>query len=154
MVLICRPITHVSIRSPIRLLRHCASIATNKGNLVPLNIALVMGSTRVGGPPFPSPLGERIGVFIASELRSRGHNVTIVDPREEQLDLLQKAHFAYRKVDLPSQLKSMANVFVNADAYVMCSPEYNHAPSPALLNILVSAVHKRISYSCPPIHYT
>lgn len=102
-----------------------------------LRIGLILGSTRTEGPPYPAPLGKRIGKFLSSELSSRGHDVFVVDPSIEQLESLRKPHFAYRKADVPWPLDDLATKFANADAYVMCTPEYNHAPSPALLNILV-----------------
>lgn len=103
----------------------------------PLCVALVLGSTRVDGPPFPAQLGKRVGTFIEAELSSRGHDVIVIDPVEESLELLRRPQFAYGKNDVPAQLKDMAISFARADCYVMVTPEYNHAPSPALLNILV-----------------
>jgi len=104
-----------------------------------------MGSTRTGGPPYPAPLGERVGLFVATELRAHGHEVVVIDPREEQLELLQKPEFSFKESEVPAQLKRIGRVFADADAYVMCTPEYNHAPSPALLNILVRS---GASFSC------
>ena len=120
----------------------------------PLNIALLLGSTRTAGPPFPAPLGCRVGLHLARELTARGHILTVVDPRLEPFELLQKPHFAYQKRDVtaagsaprpgsgsvPAHLVDIAEKLMQADAYVMCTPEYNHAPSPALLNILVRSV--------------
>ena len=67
-------------------------------------------------------------------LRSRSHDVDIVDPIVEDLPLLQRPHFTYGTA--PPDLEQLAERLRDADAYVMCTPEYNHAPSPALLNTL------------------
>lgn len=100
-----------------------------------LNIAIVSGTTRTEGPPSPI-LGPRVNLFLASELRQRGHEVTIIDPREVNLPLLQKPHFSYPKKDIPPELDAIHQVFTNADVYVMATPEYNRSPSPALMNVL------------------
>lgn len=101
-----------------------------------LRIAVVLGSTRTDGPPHPAPLGARVGAFIAAELEARGHDVDVVDPRVEQLPLLRRPHFAYAAGKAPPPLDALALRFSRADAYVCVTPEYNHSPSPALLNIL------------------
>ena len=67
-------------------------------------------------------------------LRSRSHVVDIVDPVVEDLPLLQRPHFTYGTA--PKELEQLAVRLRDADAYVMCTPEYNHAPGPALLNTL------------------
>ena len=67
-------------------------------------------------------------------LRARAHDVDIVDPVTEDLPLLRRPHFTYGTA--PPNLEELALRLRNADAYVMCTPEYNHAPSPALLNTL------------------
>ncbi|KAA8496878.1 FMN-dependent NADPH-azoreductase [Porphyridium purpureum] len=103
-----------------------------------LRIALVLGSTRVEGPPFPANVGKRVGLFAARRLRERGHHVDVVDPvaLKELLPLLEKPHFAYRNGTAPRGMDELADIFKRADAYVTVTPEYNHAPSPALLNVL------------------
>ena len=135
-------------------LTHSHMHSLNHMHSRPLNIALLLGSTRTAGPPFPAPLGCRVGLHLARELTARGHILTVVDPRLEPFELLQKPHFAYQKRDVtaagsaprpgsgsvPAHLVDIAEKLMQADAYVMCTPEYNHAPSPALLNILVRSV--------------
>jgi hypothetical protein len=143
-------LNHLITQSPTLPLTH----SLNHMHSRPLNIALLLGSTRTAGPPFPAPLGCRVGLHLARELTARGHILTVVDPRLEPFELLQKPHFAYQKRDvtaagsaprpgsgsLPAHLVDIAEKLMQADAYVMCTPEYNHAPSPALLNILVRSV--------------
>jgi chromate reductase len=100
-----------------------------------LTIAVITGSTRSEGPPRPIN-GPRVAKFVQSRLEQRGNKVTVVDPRHVDLGLLQKPHFAYAKSQIPDVLRDIHEVFQTADAYVAVTPEYNHAPSPALLNIM------------------
>ncbi len=98
-----------------------------------LKIALLSGSTRTSGPPHPI-LGPRVVNFITTALEDRGHDVVTLDPRE--FPLLEKPHFCYGKSQVPPLLAEAFEVLNEADAYVCVTPEYNHAPSPALVNVL------------------
>ena len=62
--------------------------------------------------------------------------VDVVDPVAEALPLLEKPHFTYVMGSAPDALDQLASRMRRADAYVTVTPEYNHAPSPALLNVL------------------
>lgn len=101
-----------------------------------LNIALLTGSTRTSGPP--TVLGPRVNTFIQTTLEQRGHAISHIDPK--QFSLLQKPYFGYTGASssssIPQQLQTVHSILANADAYVMVTPEYNHSPSPALMNIL------------------
>ena len=101
-----------------------------------LRILIFQGSTRSQGPPMPARVGERIGLWAADALTKRGNNVVVCDPMETALPLLQKPHFAYARGKAPAELEDLAELIRESDAYVMITPEYNHAPSPALLNTL------------------
>lgn len=100
-----------------------------------LNIALITGTTRTSPPPRPI-IGPRVSSYITNALTDRGHSVSVIDPREIQLPLLEKPHFAYAPSQIPPNLTELNDILSQADAYVAVTPEYNHAPSPALLNIL------------------
>mmetsp|Transcript_23862 Transcript_23862/g.56092 ORF Transcript_23862/g.56092 Transcript_23862/m.56092 type:complete len:256 (-) Transcript_23862:84-851(-) len=100
-----------------------------------LNIAVITGTTRTSPPPRPI-LGPRVSSYICQTLEDRGHSVSVIDPRALQIPLLEKPHFAYAPSQIPTQLAELHAILVKADAYVAITPEYNHAPSPALLNIL------------------
>jgi hypothetical protein len=45
-------------------------------------------------------------------------------------------HFAYHPSQVPDTLDQLNSRLLGADAYVAVTPEYNHAPSPALLNMI------------------
>lgn len=99
-----------------------------------LNLAVISGCTRTAGPPNPI-LGPRVETFVASKLEERGHTVQTIDPR--QFPLLEKPQFCYAaKSQIPEVLKEAHTILEKADAYVCITPEYNHAPSPGLLNVL------------------
>lgn len=100
-----------------------------------LNVAVITGTTRTAGPPRPI-IGPRVAQHVVSKLEQRGNDVTLIDPREIGLSLLQKPHFAFAKSQVPADLENIHNAFLEADAYVAVTPEYNHAPSPALINVL------------------
>lgn len=100
----------------------------------PLRVALLLGSTR-DGPPRPSNVGRRVGKYVEEAIARKGHAVDVVDPAVVDLPLTPfQPHFTYR--DPPAPLQALAETFAACDALVACTPEYNHAPSPALLHVL------------------
>ena len=100
-----------------------------------LRVVVIAGTTRRAPPPRPI-LGPRICAHVVRSLEERGHSVHVVDPREAPLPLLEKPHFAYAPSQVPPPLAKLNEELRGADAYVAVTPEYNHAPSPALLNVL------------------
>eukprot|EP00965_Chrysotila_dentata_P257791 6213006-Pleurochrysis_carterae.AAC.4 len=123
------------MRTPYVSFQKRCSVTANLP-LTSLRIAVLLGSTRTDGPPRPSPLGSRVGAFVTSCLEARGHSVDVVDAIVQDLPLLKKPHFAYAKGKAPANLEGLYKRLSNADAYVAVTPEYNHAPSPALLNLV------------------
>ena len=103
----------------------------------PLRVAVLLGSTR-DGPPRPANLGRRVGKFLCGVLNQRGHEVDVVDPVDEALPSLVKPYFAYAPGQAPAKLEKLNERLLAADAYVAVTPEYNHAPSPALLCVFAS----------------
>lgn len=97
-----------------------------------LKVAVVTGSTRKAGPPVIN--GPRVARFITRELEERGNTVTVVDPAD--FSLLEKPEFCYSPSTVPKELADFKTIFQEADAYVCITPEYNHAPSPGLVNVL------------------
>jgi chromate reductase len=107
----------------------CKTFSTSQG----LNLALITGTTRTEGPPLPI-LGLRVASFITNILEERGNTVTVIDPND--LPRLQKIHFCYAKSQVPPKLEANYIILNDADGYVCVTPEYNHAPSPAIMNVL------------------
>lgn len=106
-----------------------------------LNIAVIYGSVR----------SERQGIkaarFLVKKLEERGHKVTLVDPLEYRLPLLDKMHKEYEKGKAPESMEKVAEILRNADGFVIVSGEYNHSVPPALKNILD---HFQSEYSFKP----
>mmetsp|Transcript_38991 Transcript_38991/g.80962 ORF Transcript_38991/g.80962 Transcript_38991/m.80962 type:complete len:257 (+) Transcript_38991:75-845(+) len=115
----------------------CLSSTGNVVGVDGLNVAVITGTTRTEGPPRPI-LGPRVSSMVVKALENRGNTVTVIDPLNEDfnLPLLNKPEFAYARNRVPDKLKSMQQILASSDAYVCITPEYNHAPSPSLLNIL------------------
>lgn len=80
--------------------------------------------------------GIRAARFVVNECRARGHEVTLVDPVEYPLPLLDKMYKEYPKGQAPALLERIAALIVPADAVVVVSGEYNHSIPPALSNLL------------------
>ena len=103
-----------------------------------LRVLLFLGSARAGR------LAPRVGRWAAAALEARGHSVETVDPlelarqEEEQASdrrifPMRRPYFFYPEKEAPPVLEALAASVRQADAYVMVTSEYNHAPSPALL---------------------
>lgn len=96
---------------------------------------MITGTTRTDGPPRPI-LGPRIASYVCKSLTRRGHEVFMIDPREVDIPLMTKPHFSYPVSAVPEVLSDIHSTLSESDAYVTITPEFNHAPSPGLLNLL------------------
>lgn len=95
-----------------------------------LNVSVILGSVR------RDRIGLRVARYAAAALQGRGHQVTLVDPVEYQLPLLDRMYKEYPAGQAPAALERLAGVIRQADAYVVVSAEYNHSIPPALSNLL------------------
>lgn len=95
-----------------------------------LNLPIILGSVR------RDRIGLRVARFAAAALEGRGHQVTLVDPIEYALPLLDRMYKEYPRGQAPATLERLAEVVRRADAYVIVSGEYNHSIPPALSNLL------------------
>jgi NAD(P)H-dependent FMN reductase len=95
-----------------------------------LNIAVILGSVR------RERIGIRVARFAVAALQDRGHKVTLVDPVEHPLPLLDKMYKEYATGQAPPVLEGLAQIIKPADAYVIVSAEYNNSIPPALSNLL------------------
>lgn len=95
-----------------------------------LRILVIYGSVRA------ERQGIRAARFIVAACRARGHEVTLVDPLEHPLPLLDKMYKEYPRGQAPAVLEGLAALIVSADAVVVVSGEYNHSIPPALSNLL------------------
>jgi NAD(P)H-dependent FMN reductase len=95
-----------------------------------LRIVVFYGSVR------SSRQGIRAARFVVGQCRARGHEVSLIDPLEYRLPLLDKMYKEYAPGEAPETLRRMAELIVPADAIVVVTGEYNHAVPPALANLL------------------
>jgi NAD(P)H-dependent FMN reductase len=97
---------------------------------VSLNLAIILGSVR------RDRIGLRVARYAVAALQGRGHQVTLVDPVEYPLPLLDRMYKEYAQGQAPDVLERLAEVIRRADGYVIVSAEYNHSIPPALSNLL------------------
>jgi NAD(P)H-dependent FMN reductase len=95
-----------------------------------LDILVFYGSVR----------SERQGIkaarFVVGQCRERGHEVTLIDPMEDRLPLLDRMYKEYAKGEAPEVLERLARRIRAADAFIVVSGEYNHSIPPAMSNLL------------------
>jgi NAD(P)H-dependent FMN reductase len=80
--------------------------------------------------------GIKAARFVERSLQTRGHEVSLVDPVELQLPLLDRMYKEYSKGSAPAVLENLATLYRAADVFVVVSGEYNHSIPPALSNLL------------------
>ena len=95
-----------------------------------LNILVIYGSVR------SARQGIKAARYITRQCRGRGHDVRLVDPAESRLPLLDRMFKEYPEGQAPEPLLSIGELVAAADAYIVVTGEYNHAPPPALTNLL------------------
>jgi NAD(P)H-dependent FMN reductase len=95
-----------------------------------MNFVVFVGSVR------SDRKGIRAARFVERGLAARGHDVTLVDPMELQLPLLDRMYKEYPKGQAPEKLERLAALYRAADGFVVVSGEYNHSIPPALSNLL------------------
>jgi len=95
-----------------------------------LRIAVLLGSMR------RDRMGTRASQLIVRELERRGHQVELVDPLELQLPLLDRMYKEHPQGEAPEPLERLAEIYRNADGFLVVSGEYNHGIPPALKNLL------------------
>lgn len=102
----------------------------------PLKLLVFLGSVRASTPPEPARLGLRVAKACKQNLVAKLLDVDLIDPLDIEINPVFKPHFSYAKNKAPETLDALASKIAAADGYVMVSPEYNHAMSPALSNLL------------------
>ena len=95
-----------------------------------LVVPVILGSVRT------ERQGIRAARFVERSLTARGHGVTLVDPVEASLPLLDRMYKEYEKGTAPQILENLATLYRAADAFVVITGEYNHSIPPALSNLL------------------
>src|SRR5262252_5277291 len=95
-----------------------------------LKVVVLLGSVR------SDRQGIKAARFVERGLIARGHHVTLVDPVQLQLPLLDRMYKEYPQGTAPDVLEKLATLYREADAFVVVSGEYNHSIPPALSNLL------------------
>jgi NAD(P)H-dependent FMN reductase len=95
-----------------------------------LQTVVVYGSVRSGRQ------GIKAARFVVKMLEERGHEVTLVDPLERKVPLLDKMYKEYAAGEAPEVLESLSRIYREADAFVFVTGEYNHGVPPALANLI------------------
>jgi NAD(P)H-dependent FMN reductase len=95
-----------------------------------LDITIIYGSVRAVRK------GINVARFVERQLKGRGHAVTLIDPLEYPLSLLDRMYKEYPAGTAPALLERLAGIFRATDAFVIVSGEYNHSVPPALSNLL------------------
>ena len=95
-----------------------------------LKFALIYGSVR------SERQGIRYARFLEAQLSGRGHQVSLVDPLEYRLPLLDRMFKEYPAGNAPDPLPELAAIIRAADGFLIVSGEYNHSVPPALSNLL------------------
>jgi len=95
-----------------------------------LDLVVIYGSVR------HHRQGIRAARYVERLLAGRGHRVTLVDPLEVDLPLLDRMYKEYPEGEAPAVLERLAALYRRADAFVIVTGEYNHGIPPALKNLL------------------
>ena len=96
-----------------------------------LNTAVIYGSVRA-----ERRQGIKAARFVVSNLEERGHAVTLVDPLEYELPLLDLMYKEFEVGQAPEAMEKVGQILRNADGFIVVSAEYNHGEPAALKNLL------------------
>lgn len=96
-----------------------------------LKIGIIIGSTR------PGRVGDKVAEWYADKVNDvEGASFEIVDIEKFKLPVLDEPTPASYGNYTKDHTKTWSAEISKYDAYVWVSPEYNHAPAPALLNAI------------------
>lgn len=96
-----------------------------------LNTAVIYGSVRG-----ERRQGIKAARFLVSKLEERGHAVTLVDPLEYELPLLDLMYKEFEQGQAPEAMEKVGQILRNSDGFIVVSAEYNHGEPAALKNLL------------------
>ena len=82
---------------------------------MPLEFVVVFGSVR------RDRRGIGLARFLVESIKAQGHAVTLVDPMETPLPLLDRMYKEYPQGEAPEALETLAGLFRAADGIVACT---------------------------------
>ena len=91
-------------------------------------IVVIVGSVR------SERHGIKVAKWVVTKLEKKGHQVSLVDPVELDLPLLDKMYKEMKSP--PKKLQNLQKIIKEADGYIPITPEYNHSISSAMKNTL------------------
>lgn len=97
---------------------------------MPLKILIVYGSVR------SDRVGIRLATYLQKAISAEGHSSFLLDPLKMNFPLLDRMYKEYPLKKAPVLWQEVAAEIKSSDAVIVVSAEYNHAPPPALLNVL------------------
>lgn len=80
--------------------------------------------------------GIKYARFLTAQLAARGHTVTLIDPLEYRLPLVDRRYREYAQGTAPEPLPKLADILRTADGFLFVTGEYNFGIPPALKNLL------------------
>jgi NAD(P)H-dependent FMN reductase len=89
----------------------------------------------ISGSPRGNSITNRIALHLKKAIQERtDHEVDIIDVRENELPLLQSVFTSVEST--PEPYKEVAERMLNANAFILLTPEYNGSYSAPLKNLL------------------
>jgi len=99
-----------------------------------LKLVVFLGSCR------PHRQGGKVAQRVIKTLQARGHEVTLIDAQEQKLPVLEKPLHHYGlwgdTTPAPEHLVRLGKQISDADALIVVDGEYNHGPTPGMLNLI------------------
>jgi len=110
------------------------STSTTTAAPAKLKIAVLLGSCR------PHRQGMKVAQRVITSFQARGHTVTLIDAQEQKLPVLEKPLHHYGlwgdTTPAPEQLTRLGKILSDADGIVVVDGEYNHGPTPGMINLI------------------
>ena len=89
----------------------------------------------IAGSPRGNSITNRVALHLKKSIQERAdHEVNIIDVRENEMPLLQAVFTSVEST--PDPFKEITGRMLNANAFILVTPEYNGSYSAALKNLL------------------
>ena len=80
-------------------------------------------------------MGIRLAQFVVDGLRTKGHDVELIDAKAVGLPMLDRMYKEYKPGEAPAVLEELAGKIRSADGFVFVTGEYNWGIQPGLKNL-------------------